>query len=342
MRRRSSAPSALASGVGPVVGEVEHLGDVAGRSLAGAQRVDGLVAGDRDEPAQRAAAAGLEAAGAVPDLDEGLLHGFLGVAAVAKDTIGHSVEFPADQRVEPREGGTIAEPAARQQPLDVVLGHARRRQTCGQKADGGARQGRRWRACLSLALTRAIRLETAEIMALWPSEGGRPMNTMEMTKFVGAVCGSLLIFLLIQLGSHAIFNTHSETVAYAVEGVEEGGAGGGRRPRRTWTWPELWPGADVVKGETVFKKCAACHKIDGSTPSARTSTASSAAPSASVEGFSYSDGYEGARRRLDARGDLRLPRQPEEGRARHQDGLRRPAQAWKTASTSSPTSSSAQ
>ena len=32
---------------------------------------------------ERAAPAGLEAAGAVPDLDEGLLHGFLGVAAVA-------------------------------------------------------------------------------------------------------------------------------------------------------------------------------------------------------------------------------------------------------------------
>ena len=63
------------------------------------------------------------------------------------------------------------------------------------------------------------------------------MNTMEVTKFVGAICGSLLIFLLIQTAAHAIFNTESETVAFEVEGAETGGAGGedagrGRRRRR--------------------------------------------------------------------------------------------------------------
>ena len=33
------------------------------------------------------------------------------------------------------------------------------------------------------------------------------MNTMEMTKIVGAVCGSLLVFLLIQFAADAIFDT---------------------------------------------------------------------------------------------------------------------------------------
>ena len=80
-----------------------------------AQQVDRLVAGDRDQPALRAAAAGLEAAGAVPDLDERLLHGFLGIAAVAKNTQRHAVEFPAGLAVEARESRPVAQAAARQQ-----------------------------------------------------------------------------------------------------------------------------------------------------------------------------------------------------------------------------------
>ena len=40
------------------------------------------------------------------------------------------------------------------------------------------------------------------------------MDTMEITKFVGAICGSLLVFLLIHLASGGIFSTASETVAY--------------------------------------------------------------------------------------------------------------------------------
>jgi cytochrome c len=114
------------------------------------------------------------------------------------------------------------------------------------------------------------------------------MNTMEMTKFVGAVCGSLLIFLLIQLGAHAIFNTHSETVAFAVEGVEGGGAGGGQAEEDVDV-AGLVAAADVAKGETVFKKCAACHKLDGSNAVGPHLNGVVGRPVASAEGFSYSD-----------------------------------------------------
>ena len=40
------------------------------------------------------------------------------------------------------------------------------------------------------------------------------MDTMEVTKLVGAVCGSLLVFLLIQTAAHAIYNTESEAVGW--------------------------------------------------------------------------------------------------------------------------------
>lgn len=87
------------------------------------------------------------------------------------------------------------------------------------------------------------------------------MNTMEITKLVGAFCGALLVFLLIGTVSGAIFNTHSEQVAYAIEGPAEDGA---EAPAEQVDVPALVAAADPGKGATVFKKCAACHKIDGS------------------------------------------------------------------------------
>lgn len=87
------------------------------------------------------------------------------------------------------------------------------------------------------------------------------MNTMEITKVVGAFCGSLLVFLLISTFAGAIFDTSSEAVAFSIP-VEETG-GGDAAPQEEVDVPALVAAADVAKGETVFKKCAACHKIDG-------------------------------------------------------------------------------
>jgi cytochrome c len=114
------------------------------------------------------------------------------------------------------------------------------------------------------------------------------MNTMEITKFVGAVCGSLLILLLIQMGAHAIFNTHSETVAFMVEGVEGGGEGGGQAVEDVDV-AGLVAAADVAKGETVFKKCAACHKLDGGNGVGPHLNGVVGRPIGSVGEFSYSD-----------------------------------------------------
>ena len=115
------------------------------------------------------------------------------------------------------------------------------------------------------------------------------MNTMEITKIVGAICGSLLVFLLFQLGAHAIFNTHSETVAFAVEGAETGGTGGAEAAEDVDV-AGLVAAADVSKGETTFKKCAACHKIDGGDAVGPHLNGVVGRPVASIAGFAYSDG----------------------------------------------------
>lgn len=114
------------------------------------------------------------------------------------------------------------------------------------------------------------------------------MNTMEITKFVGAICGSLLIFLLIQMAAGAIYNTHSEAVAFAVEGVDTGGAGGAEAQEDVDV-AGFMAAADLGKGETIFKKCAACHKLDGSDGVGPHLNGVVGRPVASIAGFGYSD-----------------------------------------------------
>ena len=114
------------------------------------------------------------------------------------------------------------------------------------------------------------------------------MDTMEITKIVGAVCGSLLIFLLIQTAAHAIYNTESETVAFVIEGVETGGAGGEEAVEDVDV-AGLVAAADVAKGETIFKKCAACHKLDGANAVGPHLNGVVGRQVGSVSDFTYSD-----------------------------------------------------
>lgn len=115
------------------------------------------------------------------------------------------------------------------------------------------------------------------------------MNTMETTKIVGAVCGSLLVFLLLGFFSGLIFDTHSEEVAYVVNVPEEGAGDGGGAAAPTEDVAALVAAADAAKGEAVFKKCAACHKIDGSNAVGPHLENVVNRPIGSVEGYSYSD-----------------------------------------------------
>ena len=112
------------------------------------------------------------------------------------------------------------------------------------------------------------------------------MSTMEVTKFVGAVCGSLLIFLLFQTAAHAIFDTSSDVVAFSVEAPE---AGGEEAPAEAVDVPALVAAADPTAGEAVFKKCAACHKLDGADGVGPHLNGVVGRGVGTVAGFAYSD-----------------------------------------------------
>ncbi|MGL4235014.1 c-type cytochrome [Tabrizicola sp.] len=93
-------------------------------------------------------------------------------------------------------------------------------------------------------------------------------DTMTMTKAVGAVCGSLLVFLLAGWAAESLYHVgaehggHGEEVAqaYVIEVAEAAPAEGAEEGPDFAT---LMASADAAAGEAVFKKCSSCHKLDG-------------------------------------------------------------------------------
>jgi cytochrome c len=96
-------------------------------------------------------------------------------------------------------------------------------------------------------------------------------DTMTMTKAVGAICGSLLVFLLVGWAGNSLFTVggahkgghEGEEIAqaYTIDtGAEEAPAEGAAEGPDFAT---LLASADAAAGESVFKKCASCHKLDG-------------------------------------------------------------------------------
>jgi cytochrome c len=87
-------------------------------------------------------------------------------------------------------------------------------------------------------------------------------DTMTLTKTLGALCGSLLVFMLgawfaeiVIVGSH---DSHGEQhFVVEVAGAETEEAPVEEGP----SFEELFAAADVAAGEDAFRACAACHAI---------------------------------------------------------------------------------
>ncbi len=91
------------------------------------------------------------------------------------------------------------------------------------------------------------------------------MDTMELTKIVGGLCGALLILLLGKWGAETLYHVggghgddHAQAYVIEVEEASDGDDVAEEGP----SIMELLASADVAKGEKVFKKCAACHKLE--------------------------------------------------------------------------------
>jgi cytochrome c len=118
-------------------------------------------------------------------------------------------------------------------------------------------------------------------------------DTMTVTKIGGALAGALLIFLLLNWASDVIYSTGSEhggdaEVAYLIE-VEGDAPAGDAAPAETVDVAAMVAAGDVTKGQKVFGKCKACHKIGaGQNAAGPTLFSVVGRDIASADGFGYS------------------------------------------------------
>ncbi|MFD0981788.1 c-type cytochrome [Tropicimonas aquimaris] len=90
-------------------------------------------------------------------------------------------------------------------------------------------------------------------------------DTMTLTKTVGALCGSLLVFLLGVWAAESLYHVggghgDEDHQAYVIP-TDEGAEAGGEEAEEV-DFGALLASADLGSGETLFKKCQACHALE--------------------------------------------------------------------------------
>lgn len=123
-------------------------------------------------------------------------------------------------------------------------------------------------------------------------------NTMTVTKASAALIGSLLAFLLLFWAGNSLFHVGPAEGGHAGEGEEiaqaytipvEFTGGGAAEEEEQIDFAALMASADAAKGERVFGKCKACHKLDGADGTGPHLNGVVGREVASVAGFNYDD-----------------------------------------------------
>ncbi|MGB0660005.1 MAG: c-type cytochrome [Mangrovicoccus sp.] len=116
-------------------------------------------------------------------------------------------------------------------------------------------------------------------------------DTMTFTKVAGGFFGAFLVYLLGGWLGEALFATghHGSDYhqAYVIE-TDDGGAASDE-PVEEVDFATLVAEADAAKGEKVFGKCKACHKVDGTDGTGPHLNGVVGRGIGSVGGFGYSD-----------------------------------------------------
>lgn len=109
---------------------------------------------------------------------------------------------------------------------------------------------------------------------------------MEVNKIVAGVCATLLVFLGLNFFAELIYYPgEDEELAYALA-VEDSGGG---KEEESVDLAAVFGAADAAAGESVFKKCAACHSLaEGENKVGPTLYGVVTRPIGSVAGFDYS------------------------------------------------------
>lgn len=110
-------------------------------------------------------------------------------------------------------------------------------------------------------------------------------DTMTLTKATAGFCGAFLVFLLGKWVAEELYHVdaHGEA-SYVIEVADAGGAS----DEPEVDFATLMIEADVDKGAKVFRKCTACHKVDGTDATGPHLNGVVGREIASVGGFGYS------------------------------------------------------
>jgi cytochrome c len=93
------------------------------------------------------------------------------------------------------------------------------------------------------------------------------MNSFELNKILGAVLGTCLILLALNITAGALFSTpHVEKPGFAIAAKEESAGGGQQQPQAVQPVETLLASASVEKGQAAAKQCAACHTFEKGGP----------------------------------------------------------------------------
>lgn len=111
------------------------------------------------------------------------------------------------------------------------------------------------------------------------------LDTMTLTKIAGGVLGAWLVLLLGKWAGEEVY--HAEVHGEASYVIEVAGAAEAE-PEEEIDFAALMEAADPGKGERVFRKCSACHKLDGSDGVGPHLNGVVEREIASIDGFGYS------------------------------------------------------
>jgi cytochrome c len=115
-------------------------------------------------------------------------------------------------------------------------------------------------------------------------------DTMTITKAGGALCGSLLVFLLGGWAAEGLYHTGGGHGDEVVQGyVIDTGAEETETAVEEVDFATLYAAADAAAGEKVFAKCKACHKVDGNDGTGPHLNGVVDRAKAASAGFGYSD-----------------------------------------------------
>ncbi len=110
-------------------------------------------------------------------------------------------------------------------------------------------------------------------------------DTMTLTKIASGLFGAWLVLLLGKWGAEEIYHAeaHGEQ-SYVIEVADAGPA----EPEEEVDVAMLMAEADPDKGASVFRKCSACHKVDGTDGVGPHLNGVVGREIAAVDGFGYS------------------------------------------------------